>query len=340
MAEAFDISVILCTYNRCELLKKSVASILAQDCPHLRYELIIADNNSSDRTPQVCQSFIAQSPIPIRYIFVSEQGVSYARNAAIAQAQAPILAFFDDDVCASQGWLAAIKRAFDEHPEIDGIGGKVLPRWHGEPPAWLTRAHWAPLALQDYGERPVTVNKDNALCLVAANLALRSRVFNRIGLFSPTLQRVRNGIGSMEDHELHQRLWEAGLQEMYFPDVMVTAEVQADRLTKAYHRKWHKGHGHFYALMREPELERSATRLFDVPAHLYKQALFDLLQWGKSQWAGDKENSFRNETGFYFFVGFFQQRLESFLRLKSFLERHALAASLYSLFRLHSGRKQ
>ncbi len=321
MAEAFDISVVLCTYNRCELLKKSVASILAQKCPpEVRYELIIADNHSSDQTRQVCESLQSQSSIPIHYIFVAEQGVSYARNAAIARAQAPILAFFDDDVCVGPEWVATIKRAFDEYPEIAGIGGKVLPRWNARPPAWLTRAHWAPLALQDYGEQPMAIDKTNALCLVAANLALRRRVFDRIGLFSPALQRVRNGVGSMEDHELHLRLWEAGLAEMYIPEMMVTTEVQTDRLTKAYHRKWHKGHGHFYALMREPEFERSTKRLFDVPAHLYKQALLDLLQWVKNQWRRDPEKTFLKETAFYFFIGFFQQRLETALRLKTFLQ--------------------
>jgi glycosyltransferase involved in cell wall biosynthesis len=338
MNETFDISVILCTYNRCELLKKSIASILAQDCPEVRYELIIADNNSSDQTRQVCESFITQS-IPIRYIFVPEQGVSYARNMAIAQAKAPILAFFDDDVCVGHDWVATIKRVFDEYPEIDGIGGKVLPLWHDQPPAWLTPRHWAPLALQDYGEQPMTIHKDNALCLVAANLALRSRVFNRIGLFSSALQRVRNGIGSMEDHELHLRLWEAGLQEMYVPEVVVTTEVQTDRLTKSYHRKWHKGHGHFYALMREPEFERSAGRLFDVPAHLYKQAFFDLLHWGKNLWKGDEENTFLTETRFYFFIGFFQHRLETFFRQKIPLRSPESASFLSSLFRLHKSRR-
>jgi glucosyl-dolichyl phosphate glucuronosyltransferase len=338
MTEPIDISVILCTYNRCELLKKAVASILAQDCPDLRYELIIADNNSSDQTREVCESFKSES-VPVHYIFVPEQGVSYARNAAIARAKAPILAFFDDDVCVSRNWLATIKRAFDDHPELAGIGGKVLPEWTVKPPRWLTSRHWAPLALQDYGDQPMTVDKDNALCLVAANLALRRRVFDRIGLFSPTLQRVRNSIGSMEDHELHVRLWEAGLQERYVPGVVVTTAVQTDRLTKSYHRKWHKGHGHFYALMRDPETERSTMRLFDVPAHLYKRAFLNLLQWVKNQSTKDAEKIFHNETTLCFFIGFFLQRLKTCLGLGRFPEKRQLVSSLYSRFSLHKERR-
>src|ERR1044072_1577697 len=120
MTEEFDISVILCTYNRCELLKKSIASVLNQDCSGVKFELLVVDNNSADETRAVCDSFISQSSIPIHYIFEPRQGVSYARNAAIARAKAPIMAFFDDDVCVSRNWLAGIKQAFDDHPEIAG----------------------------------------------------------------------------------------------------------------------------------------------------------------------------------------------------------------------------
>jgi glycosyltransferase involved in cell wall biosynthesis len=148
--EPFDISVIICTYNRCDLLKKSIESLLSQECDQVRYELIIVDNNSADQTKQMCQSILSLCDLPVRYIFEPQQGVSYARNAGIAQAKAPILAFSDDDVWVSKNWIASIKRAFDEHPEIAAIGGKVLPEWQEKPPKWLTRKHWTPLALQDY----------------------------------------------------------------------------------------------------------------------------------------------------------------------------------------------
>jgi GT2 family glycosyltransferase len=337
MTGQVDISVILCTYNRCDLLEKSVASVLAQDCAGIKYELLIVDNNSSDDTRAVCERFIAQSPIAIHYLFEPRQGVSYARNTAIARAKAPIIAFFDDDVCVSPSWIADIKRAFDERPEIDGVGGKVLPRWQATPPAWLTPAQWAPLALQDYGDAPIRIDRANPLCLVAANLALRSRVFERIGLFTTALQRVKNSIGSMEDHELHVRLWDAGYTEMYRPELVVTAEVQAERLTRQYHRRWHKGHGHFYALMREGEFERSAFRLFDVPGHLYRQTLVNLLGWGKAQLSGNREKAFSCETGCYFFTGFFQQRLAAPGSAKRFMRLRRLGSALHSLVRRRAG---
>ncbi len=339
LTDPFDISVIICTYNRCDLLKKSIESVLSQDCGQVRYELIIVDNNSSDQTRQLCESFLSQSSIPMRYIFEPQQGVAYARNTGMAQAKAPLFAFSDDDVCISRNWIASIKRAFDEHPEIDGIGGKVLPKWQEEPPKWLTRKHWTPLALQDYGDAPIRIHAGNTLCLITANLALRREVFEHIGLFSPTLQRVKNSIGSMEDHELHLRLWQANYQEMYIPDVVVKALVQSERLTKEYHRKWYKGHGYFYALLRDQEFERSSLRLFDVPTHLYKQAFLDLLHWSKNRLTGNQEKAFLHETSLCFFAGFFQQRLKTFLGSEHPSLLRELAAFFYSLPRLYRGRK-
>src|SRR5436305_8400951 len=141
MNEPFDVSVIISTYNRCEMLPAALESILAQETAGTRYELIVVDNNSTDKTREVVESFIARGHANLRYVFEGKQGLSHARNAGIAAARAPIIAFTDDDVRAASDWVASIKRVFDEHPEVDFVGGKVLPRWEAEPPSWLTPDH-------------------------------------------------------------------------------------------------------------------------------------------------------------------------------------------------------
>ena len=308
MGDLYDISVILSTYNRSMILPLALDSVMHQAPGNVSWEVIAVDNNSSDETKAVVESFVG-GHANLHYVFEGRQGVSYARNAGIAKARAPIIAFFDDDVCVSPGWVAAIKQAFDEHPEADCVGGSVLPRWEHEPPSWLTREHWAPLALQDYGDQAISVNRNNPLCLLSANFAFRREVFDRIGVFEPELQRVKEGIGSMEDLELLTRFWRAGGNALYMPSLTVTANVPAERLTKRYHRKWHTGHGHFYAMLRCEEIERSrAGRLFDVPAHLYKQAMKDALKWLKHQLPGRRDDAFTYETRLRFFAGFFRKR--------------------------------
>ncbi len=310
--EEIDVSVAISTYNRCELLPTALESVLAQEMDGVRYEVIIVDNNSTDETRQVVESYIARGHANLRYVFEGQQGISHGRNAGVANARAPIIAFTDDDVHVAPDWVASIKRAFDEHPEVDCVGGKVLAKWESEPPSWLTRDHWSPLALLDYGDSPFYVNLENQMCLITANAAFRRDVVRRVGLFSPRFQHV--GVSSVDDHEFQVRFWNAGGQGLYDPRLVVIADVQLNRMAKSYHRKWHLSHGRQLANMRLEDVERSARgRLFDVPAHLYKQAAVDAAAWLKHSLRGNANEAFRHETQLRSFLGFFRQRRTDFL---------------------------
>jgi glucosyl-dolichyl phosphate glucuronosyltransferase len=315
MDEQFDVTVIIATYNRADMLPGALESVLAQDAGGVRYEVIVVDNNSPDQTREVVESIIARrspSAPNLRYLFEGQQGVAHARNTAIGFARAPIIAFTDDDVRVAPDWVAMIKRSFDEHPEIDCIGGKVLPIWRAEPPAWLTHKHWSPLALTDYGETFIRTNTEWPRCLVTANASFRREVFDRIGLFEPACQRVKDGIGSTEDHELQIRFWNAGGQGLYDPRLVVHADVQPERMTKTYHRRWHTGHGRFFAVMRLEEIEIADVRLFDVPAHLYRQALMDVGRWPIYALLRRQVKAFEIETNLRFFLGFYRERSREF----------------------------
>lgn len=325
-----DISIVISTYNRCGLLPIALDSVLAQQTDEVRYELIVVDNNSTDDTRGVVESYIGRGITNLRYVFEGKQGIAHGRNAGIINARAPIIAYTDDDVHVAPDWTAQIKRAFSEHPKADFVGGKVLARWEKEPPRWLTKENWSPLAVLDYGDEPFYVNLDKQLCLITANAAFRREALERAGHFSPHFQPLG------EDHELELRIWQAGGQGLYDPKIVVTADVQLERMTKKYHRAWHKKHGLLYAKLRLPETEESAAgRFFDVPAHLYKQALVSAANWLKHTLRGDDVEAFKHEAGLHFFAGFFGERRREFLstnkqsngrELASFL--HALAANM------------
>jgi glycosyltransferase involved in cell wall biosynthesis len=274
----YDVSVVLSTYNRADLLPSALDALLAQT-GDAAYEVIVVDNNSTDNTADVVRRIAARSQGPIRYVFEARQGLSHARNRGIELARAPIVAFSDDDVRVAEDWIARLARAFAEHPEVDYVGGRVLPRWLTPPPRWLTTAHWSPLALQDYGTEPFEASRAHAICLVGANLAFRRRVFDRVGRFAPELGRIKDGIGSTEDHDMQLRIWRAGMRGRYDPAIVATADVTPDRLDKSYHRRWHRGHGRHCAAMRLRELvpadmgpmsePRDLVMLWGSPAFVY-----------------------------------------------------------------------
>jgi glycosyltransferase involved in cell wall biosynthesis len=283
-----DISVVLSTYNRAAILPAALDALLAQhgDVP---YEVIVVDNNSTDGTGELVRRYVSADPHRVRYLFEPRQGLSYGRNTGIAGARAPIVAFTDDDGAVASTWIERLKRAFDEYPDCSYVGGRVLPRWSHEPPRWLTTAHWSPLALQDYGERPIEVGAAWPVCLVGANLAFRREVFDRVGMFESRLGRIKDGIGSTEDHEMQLRIWRAGLHGVYVPDVLMAADVPPNRMTRAYHDRWHREHGRHCAQMRLREhipqefapMRRPSdlVTLFGAPAFVYAEVLTAARKW-------------------------------------------------------------
>jgi glucosyl-dolichyl phosphate glucuronosyltransferase len=243
MSDQRSVTVILSTFNRASLLGPAIERLLKHASSSTPFELVVVDNNSTDGTRDVIHRHMPAAAGRLRYVFEGRQGLSHARNAGIRAARADIVAFTDDDVRVGDDWVGVIKATFDEHPDVDCVGGRTLPVWPSPPPEWLTRQHWVgPLALQDYGEAPFIVEAQRALCLAGANFAFRKRVFERIGVFSPDFPRS-------QDTELMIRFWLSGARALYVPEMVAYAAVQPERLSKSYHRQWHFNVGRSNARM-------------------------------------------------------------------------------------------
>jgi glucosyl-dolichyl phosphate glucuronosyltransferase len=302
-----ELAVVLCTYNRSGLLAEALTALTSQtDAP--AYDVVVVDNNSTDDTPEVAGRFAADGRV--RVVREPRQGVSYARNRGIAATGAAIVAFTDDDVRVGPTWVRSIVDAFAEHPEVDMVGGKVEPDWQAAPPPWLADAGSAPLALVDYGAEPFRIVPDAPRCLISANVAVRRRALERLEGFSPQLQRVRDGIGSTEDHDLQMRLLQSGGSALYDPRIVARTVVPRERLSKRYHRVWHRGHGRFYALMRDPLFERSrAGTILGVPAHVYRSTIAEAAAWAASLARGRGSAAFAHELRLRFLTAFAVQRI-------------------------------
>jgi GT2 family glycosyltransferase len=167
-----------------------------------------------------------------------------------------------------------------------------------------------PLGLQDHGNKEFLLEPAQVIGVISANLAVRRELFDRVGLFSPKFQMVKGGIGSMEDHELVNRMWQAGITGMYVPQLVVEAPVDGERMKKRYHRRWHKGHGHKYAALREERMEKASWYLFGVPAHLYRQAITDSVGLITNSIRRREEDAFLCEVHLRFFFAFWLTRVK------------------------------
>lgn len=302
-----DVSVVISTYNRASILGRAIEALLVQDTGGLTYEVVIVDNNSTDNTKQVIESY-AQRDSRIKYAFEKKQGVAYGRNTGIALTQGEYILFCDDDVTVSPNWLQKLHEELLRYPDADFVGGRVLPFWKNAPPAWLD-VRMAPLALQDYGDTPQRVSAENPRCLISACLGVRRRAFDRAGLFDPATQRVGNSIGSSEDHDWEMKVWQNGGFGVYVPSVLCYAEVPPVRQLKSYHRRWHLGNGKFAAIAPGRQFEGGAFRLLGVPPFVYRQLLEAASHYLAALLRqGNSASTFERENKLFFFLGFVRER--------------------------------
>ena len=273
------VSVVISTHNRAAVLAKALQALLAQ-AGTVPYEVVAVDNASTDATADVIRGYLDRAP-HLRYVHEPQKGLPHGRNAGVRAARGDIIAFTDDDVQVPERWVETISRVFDANPDVDVIGGRVVPIWPAVLPPWLTRRQLGPFALGERGDAPIRVSAENAApCLVGANFAFRRAVFERIGLFDPAFTKS-------QDREIQLRLWAAGGVGLYVPELAISVEIPPERLTKKYFRYWYRTYGIYHSRMRlldridrQGRLREPAGRRFlGVPGFLYRSLLESLKGW-------------------------------------------------------------
>ena len=90
------LSVVVCTYNREDYLKRCLENIVNSTLDKTLYEVLVIDNNSVDKTKEIVESFQKLAG-NISYFQEHQQGLSFARNRAIREAKGKYLLYLDDD---------------------------------------------------------------------------------------------------------------------------------------------------------------------------------------------------------------------------------------------------
>ena len=210
----------------------------SQVASSVTWEVLVVDNNSTDQTRDVVDGFCRRYPGHFRYIFEPKQGLSYARNAGIANARGEVLAFTDDDVKVEPTWLQNLTAKMLNDGEWAGTGGRTLPAQKFTPPDWLSNDFdsWAGIvfAYFDLGNEAGELHR----APYGANMAFRRAVFAKYGGFRADLGRnPGNKIGN-EDTEFGRRLMAAGERLRYEPSATVYHPVVHERITQEYFFSW------------------------------------------------------------------------------------------------------
>jgi glycosyltransferase involved in cell wall biosynthesis len=232
VARAPRCSVVVCTRERPDDLRRCLDSLTVQDYPN--FAVWVIDNAPlSGNTRQVVESVGAD--LDIHYVVEPRQGLSRARNAGLRrELGGDVVAWLDDDEVADSLWLSELARAFDGRPDVVAASGAVVP---------AELSTWAQLWFEQFGGHskgrgftaeefsPRTWSKQHPLYPlppfgVGANMAFRTEALRRLGGFDEALGSGTPAQGS-EDTKMFTDLLRAGGTVAYRPTAV----------TRHFHRR-------------------------------------------------------------------------------------------------------
>lgn len=296
-----DASIVVCTYNRAESLKDTLAALARLEAPPTRpWEVIVVDNNSRDHTRQVVEA-MQQTWTRLRYVFEPEQGLSHARNRGIADAAGAVILFTDDDVLPEPDWLVTTLAGLDKYG-ADACGGYIAPIWETPPPDWLTERFYGFLAVRTDRSDDYPIEAASQAPF-GANMAIRKAVFGKVGGFDTRRGRKGKVLASGEDGEMFERILTAGYKAVFLGQSRVHHKVEAFRLTKRYFRRWRFQTSRNIAQSRGLAGDR---RIFNIPFFVFRQLLRAALRMAWGHLTQPRDEAFNREIVVFHFLGLIQ----------------------------------
>ncbi|WP_069387560.1 glycosyltransferase, partial [Cellulosimicrobium cellulans] len=199
-----ELSVVIPAYDAEETLPTQLEALLEQR-PAWPWEVLVCDNGSTDGTADLVRAWTQRMP-ELRLVDASaRRGPSAARNIGVGQSRAPRVAFCDADDRVGDGWVAAVRRALDEHEFVAGpFEGSLLNADAGSAVSWTAQAHG--LTVKPFLPQFVTAG--------SGNMGVLRAVFDEVGGFY-------EGARTAEDDDFCLRVQLAGHELVFVPDIVL-----------------------------------------------------------------------------------------------------------------------
>lgn len=265
------VSILICTYNRSNLLANCLASVAGQmDGYENSTEVIVVDNNCVDDTSSLLTRYASEHSW-FRAVREERQGLSHARNRGALEARGEYLCYLDDDAKAGPDYVRNLHAVIDKHrPDI--FGGPVYPYYTTRKPAWF----------QDSFEiRRHADSSGFAQCSISGgNFVIRATLLRELGMFSPELGMVGSKVRLGEERavlEMYRRGRAKSDQRVYYSlECFILHHVPPQKMKARYFLKrgFQAGRANVMAkkepLRNVPHLVRKFGRTFFLETVLRK----------------------------------------------------------------------
>lgn len=198
------VSVVLPVYNGEKKLPACLDSLMALDFPKEDLEIIVVDNNSTDKTKDIILQY------PVLYVFEPNQGRAWARNKGVKNAKADLIAFIDSDCVATKDWLKLLVEGISGDENIAFGGGNIVAFKQETVIERFFEAKWQ--LSQEIG---IKGRYEHDLPrVVTANAICRKNILEQVGYFDEDLI-------TCEDTEISWRIDLSGYEIRFFPEAVV-----------------------------------------------------------------------------------------------------------------------
>ena len=221
-------SVIICTYNRCDLLVNALQALSGQTLEKSNYEVIVVDNNSQDNTRDITEGFSLKFP-NIRYCLETQQGLSYARNRGWRQSNGTYVAYIDDECKVPTKWLAVAKQIIEcQSPAV--FGGPYYGYHNSSMPCWWKKSY------ESFELSETARNLRPEENLRGANIFIQRNLLEMTGGFSIELGMSGEVLAYGEEADLQKRIRTTmpNVLIYYDPDLYIYHLVRSEKVTWRY----------------------------------------------------------------------------------------------------------
>ena len=209
-----EISVIIPTYNRCDLLKRAINSVIKQTITPK--EIIIVDNGSTDQTYQMVSSLFPE----INYFIEKKRGVSAARNKGILESKSKWIAFLDSD----DTWKPT---KLEKQMEFSIFNQDKYRIIHTDETWYRNKKFLNQLKKHKKSGGNIFKNSLQLCCISPSSVVLKKQIFDDYGLFDENLEVC-------EDYDMWIRI--TAKEEVGFLDSPLVLKYggHSDQLSKKF----------------------------------------------------------------------------------------------------------
>ena len=209
-----EISVIIPTYNRCDLLKRAINSVIKQTITPK--EIIIVDNGSTDQTYQMVSSLFPE----INYFIEKKRGVSAARNKGILESKSKWIAFLDSD----DTWKPTKLEKQMEYSVFNQDKYRII---HTDENWYRNKKFLNQLKKHKKSGGNIFKNSLQLCCISPSSVVLKKQIFDDYGLFDENLEVC-------EDYDMWIRI--TAKEEVGFLDSPLVLKYggHSDQLSKKF----------------------------------------------------------------------------------------------------------